>query len=397
MYCEPPSPEELLNRRTRFAALMDARHPDWDSAIIVSRVNQYYLLGTMQDGLLILRRGGGGGYFVRRSFERARQESPYEAIFPMESYRDAAAQMGADLGNTFLETEVMPLAMLSRLQKHFKMASIASLDRVLLNVRAVKSGYELSWIARSGAAHDRLLREEAPALLREGMTEAELVAALYGRMMALGHHGLSRFSRFDTEMLVGQIGFGENSLVPTSFDGPGGNRGLCPAMPAGGSRERRLRKGDLVFIDVGFGMNGYHSDKTQVYLFGGQPDREAAAAHRLCMDIARRIADRLRPGQIPSAIYRDILSGLSTAEAEHFMGYGARRARFLGHGVGLHVDEHPVIAEGFDEPLAPGMVLALEPKKGMPGVGMVGVEDTYVVTDGGGQCLTGGGRDILIV
>ena len=79
------------------------------------------------------------------------------------------------------------------------------------------------------------------------------------------------------------------------------------------------------------------------------------------------------------------------------MGFGARRANFLGHGVGLQIDEPPVLAEGFDEPLAGGMVLALEPKKGVPGVGMVGSENTYLVTPAGGRSLTGNSGELIMV
>jgi Xaa-Pro aminopeptidase len=79
------------------------------------------------------------------------------------------------------------------------------------------------------------------------------------------------------------------------------------------------------------------------------------------------------------------------------MGFGDRRAGFLGHGVGLQIDEMPVLAAGFDEPLAAGMVLALEPKKGIPGVGMVGLEDTFVVTPAGGRSLTGTHPGLLLV
>jgi Xaa-Pro aminopeptidase len=82
---------------------------------------------------------------------------------------------------------------------------------------------------------------------------------------------------------------------------------------------------------------------------------------------------------------------------KNFMGFGSRRANFLGHGVGLQIDEPPVLAEGFDEPLAEGMALALEPKKGVPGVGMVGTENTYVVTAQGGRSLTGKNPGLILV
>ena len=77
------------------------------------------------------------------------------------------------------------------------------------------------------------------------------------------------------------------------------------------------------------------------------------------------------------------------------MGFGARSVSFLGHGLGLHLDELPVIAEGFHEPLLENMAIALEPKKGMAGVGTVGVEESYIVTPDGGLSITGGCRDII--
>ena len=79
------------------------------------------------------------------------------------------------------------------------------------------------------------------------------------------------------------------------------------------------------------------------------------------------------------------------------MGFGQRRVKFLGHGIGLVVDELPVIAEGFDEPLQERMTLAVEPKKGIDEVGMVGIENTFVVTPQGGRCLTGDSRGLIPV
>ncbi len=206
------------------------------------------------------------------------------------------------------------------------------------------------------------------------------------------------FSRFEIEMSAGQFSFGAaNSLYPTNFDGPGGNRGNCPAAPLSGNPEKKLSKGDLVFVDTGFGFKGYHSDKTQLYCFGAEPPDEAAEAHRACLQIERQLAARLRPGEIPSKIYAETMAALDEKFLENFMGFGSNRVKFLGHGVGLHIDELPVIAAGFDAPLEENMVIALEPKKGVPGFGTVGVEDTYAVTKNGGRCLTGGSGDILTV
>ncbi len=277
------------------------------------------------------------------------------------------------------------------------MGKINSLDKVVLSVRAIKTPYELDWMERSGKQHNDLLQNIVPPLLKEGMSEADFVAVLFEKMIKHGYHGVCRFSMFQTEMVVGQIGFGESSLYPTSFDGPGGAYGMCPAVPLVGSRERKLKKGDLVFVDIGFGMNGYHSDKTQVYMFGGKPDEETIKAHRECIEVQSRLASLLKPGAIPSEIHNAVMGELSDDFKQNFMGFGGRQVKFLGHGIGLNIDEPPVIAYGFNYPLAENMVIALEPKKGIKKIGMVGVEDTYIVTPEGGRCITGGGSDIVVI
>ena len=126
------------------------------------------------------------------------------------------------------------------------------------------------------------------------------------------------------------------------------------------------------------------------------PD-EVIAVQRRCVEIERRLASMLKPGAIPSEIYSKPLEALDAKFLENFMGFGSRRAHFLGHGVGLQIDEPPVLAEGFDEPLAEGMVLSIEPKKGVPGVGMVGTENTYRVTALGGRSLTGDNPGLNLV
>jgi Xaa-Pro aminopeptidase len=156
-----------------------------------------------------------------------------------------------------------------------------------------------------------------------------------------------------------------------------------------GSRNRKLRKGDLVFVDTGCGVEGYHTDKTITYMFGASLPEEVINIHLQCVDIQNKIAAMLKPGAIPSVIYNDILNELSPVFLENFMGFGTRKVKFLGHGIGLTIDELPVIANGFDEPMQEGMVFALEPKKGIPNIGMVGIENTFIVTSQGGRNITG--------
>jgi len=384
----------------RIAKLFDALRTSgkpYDTAVIISKVNQYYFTGTMQDAILILRREGTVAFFVRKSYDRAVLESPLGIIYKITSYRDILSVLPQDFGITYLETEIVPVATLERLRKHFTCSDILPLDKIISRIRSVKSEEELEIITESGRQHQYVLEEIIPGLLREGMSEIDFAAELYCSMLKLGHHGVSRFSMFQMEMIIGQVGFGESSIYPTNFDGPGGMLGLSPAVPILGSRDRHLKHGDIVFADVGYGLMGYHSDKTQVYSFGKAPEAYVSETHNACKSVLEKAAGLLIAGNIPSDIYLESMKDLPASLSKNFMGYGQDGVKFLGHGVGLYIDEMPVIANGNPIPLEENMVIALEPKCGITGVGMVGVEETYVVKKSGAVCLTGGAQEIIIV
>ncbi len=394
MYLKLPK-DESNNRFQQLFEQLNNYGQDWDSALIIDRINLYYFTGTMPDGVLLIRRNGDIFLFVRRSYERSCEESPLNNIFAMNSYKDILAKLDGNLGKTYIETEKMPLAMLNRIQKYLPMEQVLALDKLLLKTRAVKSDYELEFIKESGRQHNHVLTEVMPALFKEGMSELEMLSKLYTAMLAEGHQGLARFASFQTEMCVGQYGFGESTLAATNFDGPGGMTGTSALLPCIGSRERKLQRGDLIFIDIAYGYMGYQTDKTQVYSFKGRLTEQALALHNQCIAAQRIAAAQLKPGNIPSQIYNNVCQQISPELQDNFMGYGARRVAFIGHGVGLYIDEYPVIAKGFNEALAENMVVAIEPKVGVSGVGTVGVEDTYLVTADGGICLTGGGREVI--
>ena len=369
--------------------IMEKTYPEWDMAVIFSKINQYYFTGTMQDGMIIIPRDDEPTFWVRRSYERALNESLFNNIKPMNSYRDAAGITNKNPETIYLETEVVPIALYTRFQKYFQFKNYKPLDKVIATVRAVKSDYELSLMRKAGKIHEHVLEDIVPGILKEGMSEADLAGDLFKVMIDEGHHGVTRFGMFDTEIILGQIGFGESSIYPSYFNGPGGNYGMSPSVPLIGSRDRKLNNGDLVFIDAGCGYDGYNTDKTMTYMYKKSLPDYAIEIHSKCVEIQNEIAKMLKPGAIPSEIYNKIMDNLDTEFLENFMGYGDRRVNFLGHGIGLLIDEIPVIASGFNEPLIEGMVFAIEPKKGIKNIGMVGIENTFIVTPKGGECITG--------
>jgi Xaa-Pro aminopeptidase len=388
---------ELKDRLRSFRQQMDISNPEWEMAIIFSKINLYYFTGTMQDGMLIIPKHGEATFWVRRSYERALEESLFPDIEPMNSFRDAAKNIKSFSDTVYLETEIVPLALYQRLQKYFSFKEVKSADAQISAIRAVKSEYELSLTREAGKINQHVLEEVVPELLREGMSEVDLSLEVFSAMVEEGHHGVCRFGMFETEMFLGNVCFGESSIYPCYFNGPGGNYGMSPAVPLIGSRDRKLKKGDLVFIDAGCGFEGYNTDKTVTYMFGAPLPQYAIDIHNRCVDIQNKAASMLKPGAIPSEIYNTIMSELDEEFLQNFMGFGNRKVKFLGHGVGLLIDETPVIAEGFDEPLQERMVFALEPKRGIENLGMVGIENTFIVTSNGGECITGNNPGLIPV
>lgn len=387
---------ELSLRLERFRYNMDCAHENWEICAVTGAVSLFYFTGTVCDGVLFIRRGGDATLWVKRSYERALLESEFGDIRRMTSFRDVAGSIGALPDTLYLDTTFATLEWHGLLDKYISFKSIKSADKTILDTRAIKSEYELERMRQAGITVDRLLREELPAFFKENISEAELGVELFTLYMKNGYHGVCRFAMRNSDTLLGHVAFGDSTFYPSVFNGASGIAGLCPAIPVLGSRDRRLREGDLIFIDDCFGIDGYNVDKTLVYSYKlPQPDH-AIAAHRHCLDLERLAASLLRPGAKPSEIYAKVADSVKPEYRNSFMGSPGHTVPFLGHSIGLYTDETPVLALGFNTPLERGMTIAIEPKIGLDGIGIVGSENTYLVTDAGGISLTGPPQEILV-
>lgn len=371
-----------------------------DGIFLFDPMDQFYYAGTMQNGCLFISAEKGLSYFVRRSLERANAESPVSEIHPYVSFRDISGILqlsGVALGKVGIEETTLPLSLFKLLQKNFPSTQFLDAGLLQKRIRAVKSEYEIVKMRRAGEVSRKVL-EILPSLLKVGITEWKLALELHSLVSDLGRNCLSRLSPGTGEFFLGNVCFGDSSLKPTAFDGPGGMPGLSPACPFGGSH-RTLKEGDLVYIDIGYPFEEYYVDKTRLFAYKSELSREILGAHAFCLEIESQIAQRLRPGSIPSKIYEDVMALLDEEKklGEQFMGFKSNQVKFLGHGIGMAINEFPVIAKKFDEPLEQGMTLAIEPKNGLPGLGMVGVEDTFLVTAGEAENLTWGPSEIVVV
>ncbi len=395
---------ELERRWARCRELLTRHVPGAGGLLAFSRLNIYYLSGTLASGTFWLPLEGSPVLLCRKGLERSLIESPLEIMLPFKSYRELPkllAEAGSPLRPRLgVEMGGLSWSLGQTLAGHLAEFEFLAADAVLVRARAVKSPDELSVVREAGRRQRKVMEDILPAKINPGMTEREIAHRLWGLFFEAGHMGLLRLQSFGEEVFLGHISAGDSGNYPSVYNGPLGLRGEHPAVPYMGNAAHAWREGEPLAIDTGFCLDGYVTDKTQIYWAGrGEsiPDK-AADAYHTCVEIEEWMAGHLKPGAVPSELAEKAWEKARVAGWEEgFMGLGGNKVNFLGHGVGLAVDEWPVLARGFDEPLEEGMVLALEPKIGLPGLGMVGVENTFEVTAEGGRNLTGSGRGIIPV
>lgn len=397
-------PQELTARQNAVRTHLGTVAPEATGLLVFARVDIYYLTGTLANGMLWLPRVGEPVLLVRKGLERCRLESPLTHMVAFTSYGDvcaACASCGSPVqGVVAAQMSALPWSFANMLQARMPACSFVAGDTAVILARAVKSPWELQKMRLAGARHHDALTRILPPLLHAGMTEREIAHLSWQVFFAMGHGGLNRMGNYGEDVFLGHIAAGENGNYPSHFNGPLGVKGEHPAVPFMGYAGSVWQRHSPLALDIGFVLEGYHTDKTQIY-WAGTPDSIPADVRRAqdaCLEIQCTAAQSLRVGAIPSAIWQKAQAqAQSLGVAEGFMGLGGNKVTFLGHGIGLVIDEFPVLAARFDAPLQANMVLAIEPKIGIKGVGMVGAEDTFVVTEQGGMCLTGSPADIICI
>ncbi|MBV5316344.1 MAG: aminopeptidase P family protein [Desulfobulbaceae bacterium] len=360
-----------------------------DGALIVHHTNLFYLSGTSQSCHLFIPRSGKPILMVRKSYSRALQESPIEQILEVKSLKmipEILKEKGFDLATLGLELDVIPYNTWQFYQKIFKDSKLTDISDPLKKIRMIKSAYEIDLLQGACAVLDKVFAD-VPAMVRVGMTEIELASLFEAGMRRRGYGGCSKMRAFNQDFFLGNVTAGASGAVPSYFDGPVSGSGLTPANNPHGAGWKIIDPGEIIYIDYTCVVNGYTADGARMFVIGEVSER-LQQAHAASLKILEAIAAMIKPGVICEDIY---LKSAELAEQmglqDHFMGMGSDGVRFIGHGVGLELDEYPIFAKGVKMPLAIGMTFALEPKFVFP-EGAVGIENTYALTADGVQVLT---------
>ncbi len=389
--------EEIGQRIARFQELLQQH--DIQGALISQNVDLFYFSGTIQRSYLFIPAQGKPLLAVQRDFERALRESPLEQIIPLKNNRQLGqilAEFGCSLRERIgLEMDVLPARLYLGLQRDFPKADFVDVSELIKRVRMIKSNYEISQIRKACEILNQIMRE-AQRSIRPGMTELEVDGLLGGLARRLGHQGRLRMRGYNQEMFYAHVFCGQTATIPSSLKAPLGGLGTTPAIAQGASFNR-IAENEPIIIDFGVGINGYVTDITRTFVVGKLP-RKLQEAYSFAKEVKDFMEEWVRPGKRCSGLYWEVMRLVrQRGYQDHFLGYKGHQVPFVGHGIGLEIDEYPLIAPNFHMEFEENMVFAFEPKLVFPGMGAVGVEDDYRVTKTGVERLSTYNDSLLTV
>lgn len=350
-------------------------------ALIADNANLLYLTGRVFAGYVLLRPQQPPLYFVRRPAALAGENVVYiRKPEEIAATVEAPARLGLELGT-------LPYATAMRLKAALGAGELTDVSAAMLRARSVKTPHELELLEADGVKQAHVY-SRIPHLYREGMTDVELQVEIERASRLEGCLGQFRTHGPEMELFMANILVGDNADAPSPYDFAMGGAGLDPSLPVGACGEAITRR-TSVMVDANGNYNGYMTDMTRTFALAPDELPELARkAHQCSIDICAAIAAAGKPGTEAKALY-ELARGMAEEAglADYFMGH-RHHAGFVGHGVGIEINELPVLAPRSRDVLAEGNVVALEPKFVIPGTGAVGIENTYVVTPGGMRCIT---------
>ncbi len=387
--------EEIRDRRIKLQKKMAEKGTDL--VCLLQNVDVFYFSGTIQKGFLFIPVEGEALFFVQKDYERAVRETPLKCIktgslrdLPrlLKEYRLQGSRVG-------MELDVLPVALFHRIRALFNDWEVSDISPEIKEIRSVKSAFEIEQIRMSGRIVDEVF-SQAKHHIREGVTELAVDGILTSIGRSHDHQGFLRMRGLNQEMMNIHVLSGESGSTYSFCDTPLSGKGLTPAIAQGSSRQRIERDRPIV-IDYGGGFSGYVTDETRTFVIGRLKEL-LLRAYETALEIVGEVESSVKPGDIPVRIYERARERANRAGlAENFMGHGEGQVAFIGHGLGLEINEWPVLGRGYRRPLEVGNVFAVEPKFIFPGEGAVGLELDYAVQERGLERLTGFPKELIVL
>ncbi|GHU88547.1 peptidase M24 [Bacteroidia bacterium] len=388
-YTKYPPANDLKLRWGRLQELLSEEGTD--ACLISSSVNIYYLTGMVFNGFVYLPVNGNPVYFVRRP-EDLRHPC---ALFIRKAEDIPSLLLKNNLGipgSVLLEADQMTYSEHLRLQALFPVAKIGNATPLLRKQRMIKTPWEIEQLKYSGKIHAEVYSKVRDCY-HPGISDVELQTNVEREMRLAGSIGLFRSFGSNMDIYMGSVLAGDNAGAPSPFDYALGGAGVHPSLPIG-SNGSVLKEGMSLMVDMAGNYTAYTTDMTRVFSIGKLPEK-AYYAHQVSIDMHHRLISETVPGTSCADIYNYTLQMAANAGLSGcFMGV-RQQAKFVGHGVGIEINELPVLMSRSEDLLQPGMTFAFEPKFVLSGIGALGIENTYLVTDTGIEKITNFEENII--
>ena len=387
--------EEIERRIERLQAYL--KKDRVESCLILQNVDLFYFSGTIQRSYLFIPDDGEPILLIQKDFDRARKESSLKNIIPVERPKAMSHILKKEAGikRIGLEGDVLPMNVLRQLERIFPQSEFVDISKGIKQVRMIKSPYEIDQLRHSAKILDEVF-EFAKKILKPGMTEIEVESNLIELGRRRGHQGMTRMRAWNQDMVNASVLSGNSGAVPTHLDVSVIGPGISPAFPQGSSYNL-IEKDIPVQIDFSIAYNGYITDGARTYVIGTL-SQKLMDAYQVVLEIRDEMEKFAKPGVSCSDLYH-LSSKIVKKKGleDYFIGTKKDQAPFVGHGIGLEIDELPILAKGSSYPLEIGMVFAFEPKLIFPEIGVLALEDDYVVTEDGVERLTHAEDNIIVI
>mgnify|MGYP000562871937 CR=1 FL=1 len=360
-----------------------------DGAIILLNSDMFYFTGTVQTAYLYVPPSGHPVLMIKKSLKRGIYESPLENIVPISSPKQIPKILASfgytGFGKIGMELDVLPFNLYKIYQDLFPNTQIIDISPMIKEIRSIKSPYEIELLRCALEVIDKA-HLAVPSFLNEGMMEIEVAALFEAEMRKRGYSGCCKMRAFNQELFLGNTCAGSNGAFPSYFDGPVGGSGVAVTHPHGAGW-KKINRDEVILIDYTCVIHGYTGDQTRIFCIGELSPRMVKAFED-ALFIESEIIKSIKPGTPAEEPY---LLAIKLAEdmgyKDYFMGYMEDKVKFVGHGIGLELDELPILAKGIKTPILPGMTFALEPKFVFP-EGAIGIENSFVMTENGPEFLS---------
>jgi Xaa-Pro aminopeptidase len=372
--------DEIKGRIEKLTLFMQQKNIS--TAIIFSKVNNFYFTGTNQEQILVVYADKPPILFVKRDVGRAYIESSIK-IIEINSFKDLKKYIYAE--KIGIEYNYITATQFLKLKSFFNVEFI-DITPAIFNIRSIKSDYELNLMGKAGSIANKVY-VEALNFLKEGLTEIEFGSIMFSLAQKYGHEGVLRTGSIDFAPVSWHILSGISGTVHGQYDAPASGIGLSPAFPNSASR-KKIKKHEPIMVDFGICYYGYQVDVTRMYCIG-EPGEKFVLYYEKAKEIEKYILSNLRENVSANAIFDISIEKAKNLNVyNEFLGIGKNKKRFIGHGVGLETSEIPLVAKNSKHTITDRMTIAIEPKFVVPGFGIIGIENTIVLNSGTCQKLT---------